>query len=200
MMLRFVALLGIVALSACANSNDLEKPPVPLGDFSLGHNIVVANNMVKGPVSREATQEEWTTSLKSAIAARFDRYDGDRLYHFGVSVQGYVLAQPGVPVVASPKSVLILHLDVWDDAKGVRLLEEPKQITVLESLSGETFLGSGLTQSKEIQMENLSRNAAKLIQNYLEKMHKEEGWFVPETPPAPETVAETAEVAAEAEA
>ena len=195
-MLRFAALLGLLTAMACTNANDLNKPVAPLGDFAFGHNIVVANNMVKGPVSRDASEEEWVTALKSAIGDRFERYEGDRLYHFGVSVQGYVLAQPGVPIVLSPKSVLILNLDVWDDAKGKRMSAEPKQITVMESLSGETILGSGLTQSKEVQIENLSRNAAKLIQNHLRKMHREEGWFGPETPDVSKTVAETAAPAA----
>lgn len=180
----FALLFGVVA---CTNANDLDKAPVELGAFNLGHNIVVAPKMVKGPVSREATPEEWIASLTGAIAERFDRYEGDQLYHFGVSVEGYVLAQPGIPVVASPKSVLIINLTVWDDAKGKKLNEEPEQITILESFSGNSVIGSGLTQSKEQQMKNLSRNAAKQIQNFLVKKHTEEGWFVPVEPPQPES-------------
>lgn len=181
MNMRMMAMALALGLAACSSTKDLQDVPVPLGDFAFGHNVVVANNMVKGPLSREATEEEWVGALTTAIGDRFDRYEGDRLYHFGVSVQGYVLAQPGVPVVASPKSVLIVNLDVWDDAKGQRLNTETKQITVLERMSGETFLGSGLTQSKEQQIKNLSENAARLIKNYLEQQQREEGWFVPET-------------------
>lgn len=180
MLPRFAALIALVLLTACTNANDLDKAPVGLGDFALGHNIVVAPNMVKGPLSREASEEEWKTALSGAIGERFDRYEGDRFYHFATSVEGYVLAQPGVPLVASPKSVLIVNFTVWDDAKGVKLNEKPEQLTVLETLSGPTVLGSGLTQSKEVQMRNLSRNAAKMIQNYLVKKHAEEGWFEPQ--------------------
>lgn len=202
-MLRILAGLTLLAAVACSPVKDLEERPDPLGDFAFGHNIVVANNMVKGPVSREATEEEWKSVLKEAIGTRFDRYEGDKLYHFGVSVQGYVLAQPGVPVVASPKSVLILNLDVWDDEAGAKMNAEPKQITVLETLSGESFFGSGLTQSKERQMEVLSQQAAKQILNYLLRQHKEEGWFgpvieVPESP-AEVPVEEVAEVVENAE-
>ena len=201
-MLRILAGLTLLAAVACSPVKDLEEKPDPLGDFAFGHNIVVANNMVKGPVSREATEDEWKAALKEAIGNRFDRYEGDKLYHFGVSVQGYVLAQPGVPVVASPKSVLIVNLDVWDDAAGARMNAESKQITVLESFSGESFVGSGLTQSKERQMEVLSQQAAKQILTYLTRQHKEKGWFGPEVEPEPEveeTPVETAgeEVAAE---
>ena len=172
------ALISIVVLSACNGASDLDKPAVPLGDFNLYHNIVVAPKVQKLPISREVSEEVLTTAVKDAIAERFDRYDGQQLYHFGVSVEGYVLAQPGIPVVASPKSVLIINLTVWDDAKGKKLNEKPQQITVLESFSTKSVLGSGLTQSKEEQMLGLSRNAAKQIQDFLVKKHSEEGWFL----------------------
>ena len=191
-MLRIIsALLFVAGVAACTNANDLEEAPTDLGDFRLGHNIVVAPKMQKGPLSREASKEEWIASLTGAIAERFDRYEGDRLYHFGVSVEGYVLAQPGVPVVLSPKSVLIINLTVWDDAAQKKLNPEPKQITVLESLSGETMVGSGLTQTAEQQMQNLSRNAVKQIEVYLTRMNNAEGWFT--TGEADDGTAETEE-------
>ncbi|MFX0543976.1 hypothetical protein ACEWPL_000330 [Roseovarius sp. S1116L3] len=177
-MLRFFALLCLtISVAACTNPNDLDKAPVPLGDFALGHNVVVAPNITKGPLSRDASKEEWIASMKQAVDERFSRYDGDKLYHIGVSIEGYVLAMPGVPVVASPKSALILNVTAWDDAAGQKLNEKPEQITVIESISGETVLGSGLTQSKEVQMTNLSRNAAKLIQNWLVRQKYQEDWF-----------------------
>lgn len=178
---------GLLALTACTNANDLSDPPVDLGDFKLGHRVVVAPNLTKGPLSREASVEEWQAAMTKAIAERFDRYDGDKLYHFGISVEGYVLAQPGIPIVANPKSIVIFNVTVWDDAAGKKLNEEVEQITVFESLSGETLLSSGLTQTREQQIENLSRNAAKMIQTYLVRMQREKGWFgsasVAETPP-----------------
>lgn len=177
-MTRWIALvLALVTLSACTNPDDLDRAPVDLGDFALGHNVVVAPNLTKGPASREASKEEWIASMKQAVDERFSRYDGARLYHLGISIEGYVLAVPGVPVVASPKSALILNATLWDDARGVKLNEKPEQITVIESISGETILGSGLTQSKEVQMTNLSRNAAKLIQNWLVREKFKQGWF-----------------------
>ena len=177
-MVRVLALLLSLSLvAACTGAGDLDKPAVPLGNFALGHNIVVAPKVVKGPLSRDASEEELTTALKKAIADRFDRYEGDKQYHFGVSVEGYVLAQPGVPIVLSPKSVLIVRLTVWDDAAGKKLNEEPKQITVLEQVSGETIIGSGLTQTAEVQLKNLSENVSKSIERYLVRQQKSEGWF-----------------------
>ncbi len=177
-MLRLIALFSLlIAVAACTNPNDLDKTPVPLGDFKLGYNVVVAPNITKGPVSRDASKEEWIASMKKAVDERFRRYDGDKLYHLAISIEGYVLAIPGVPIVASPKSALILNVTAWDDAAGKKLNEKPEQVTVIESISGETVIGSGLTQSKEKQMTNLSRNSAKLIQNWLERQKYQEDWF-----------------------
>ncbi|RKF15401.1 hypothetical protein D6850_07525 [Roseovarius spongiae] len=185
MFTRLLALFALLAvLGGCTNPDDLDRAPVDLGDFKLGHDVVVAPNLTKGPASRDASKEEWIASMKAAIDERFRRYDGDRFYHIAASVEGYVLAVPGVPVVASPKSALIINVTVWDDAAGKKLNEEPEQITVVETISGNTILGSGLTQSKEVQMRNLSRNAAKLIQNWMVREMHAKKWFGGPTPKA----------------
>lgn len=171
------ALISIVVLSACNGASDLDKPAVPLGDFNLYHNIVVAPKGQKLPISREVSEEVLTTAVKDAIAERFDRYEGARNYHFGVSVEGYVLAPPGIPLVLAPKSIMILNLTVWDDAAGKKLTDEPHQITVFESLDQGPIVGSGYTKTAEEQLKNLSQNAAKSIETYLVKQNKAEGWF-----------------------
>ncbi|MFU1477449.1 hypothetical protein ACM25N_06975 [Roseovarius sp. C7] len=180
------AVLLLFALGACTNPNDLHEEPAELGNFLLGHNVVVAPNLTKGPASRDASKEEWIKAVKDAVDQRFERFDGDTYYHLGVSIEGYVLAVPGVPIVASPKSALILNVSVWDDAAGKKLNDKPETITVVETFSGNTFLGSGLTQSKAKQMRNLSRNASKQIQSWLERQYHQEGWFggTKETPRA----------------
>ena len=78
--------LLMLSVAACNGVADLQEAPAPLGDFRLGHNIVVAPKVQKGPLSRNASKEELTTALQTAIAERFDRYDGEKLYHFGVSL------------------------------------------------------------------------------------------------------------------
>jgi hypothetical protein len=100
------------------------------------------------------------------------------LYHLAVSVDAYVLAVPGIPLVASPRSALIIGVHVWDDALGRPLNDERRQFTVLENLSGESLLGSGLTQSAEQQLAVLSRNAAITIENWLAS---NPDWFPPAT-------------------
>nr|WP_232489125.1 hypothetical protein [Rhodobacter amnigenus] len=174
LILRRVALFaGLSMLAACAG-NDLEEPPVPLGDFALGLNIVVADNVQKVPISREASAEEWEAVMKEAVAARFGRYEGSRLYNIGISVDGYALAPPGIPVVAAPKSVLVITANIWDDATQTKLNPEGEQFTVFEGMSGDTVIGSGLTRTKKKQMEVLSYNAVKRVEAWLAQ-HPE--WF-----------------------
>lgn len=168
-----VLLLASV-LGACADGRIVGEPRPELGNFRLAHNIVLAGNAVQGPLSRPAPEGAWEEALRGEIAQRFGRYEGDRLYHLAVNVDAYVLAVPGIPLVVSPRSALIIGVHVWDDALGRPLNEERRQITVLESISGETVVGSGLTQTAEQQMQVLSRNAARAIETWLAE-HPE--WF-----------------------
>ena len=170
------SIVVLAFLSACARQ-DLSEPPEPIGDFVLGYTIVVAKNAEPVGPSRKAEPEEWETLLKEKIAARIGRYQGERIYNIAVGVDGYALAVPGVPILLSPKSVLAITVNIWDDALGLKLNEKPKQLIVLERLSGETVVGSGLTQTREQQMRNLAENAARLINNWLVE---NKAWFTPE--------------------
>lgn len=185
-----LALTAALALAACSSGRELREERAELGDFYLAHAIVVADNATVGPASRRASAEDWQEVLTEEMRRRFSRYDGDTLYHLGVSVDGYVLAMPGIPVVAAPKSALILGVTLWDDAAGGKVNERPHRITVLESLSGETVVSSGLTQSAEQQMQNLAENAVLAIENWLAS---NPDWFPPKPEAPPE--AELAEVA-----
>lgn len=171
--------LGL-ALSAC-QTNDLTEPPVELGNFALGHNIVVTSNMQKVPISRDATPEQWEASLEKAMDDRFGRYEGEKLYNIGISIDAFALAPPGVPLVLNPKSALGMTVSIWDDAAQKKLNEEGKQIIVMEKMSGETMVGSGLTQSAAKQMEILSYNAAKAVEGWL--LDNPEWFGLPPLPP-----------------
>ena len=194
--MAFVSVLRVVGLTfmlgllvACAGKEDLTGPPEPMGDFLLGHNIVVADAAQQGPLSRKADPDDWKATLKEAVDARLGRYDGDHYFHIGTHVDAYVLALPGVPLVATPKSVLIISVNVWDDRTGQKLTEKPKQLTVFERSDKSTFIiGSGLRNSKAAQMRNLSRNAARLIQIYL--LSNPEWFGLPprEKPPSRESI------------
>ena len=183
-MIGIVRTVGLVAalglLTACASGAKLGDERAELGNFLLGHGIVVEENAVQGPLSRKAEPGAWKESLEVEIQRRFARYQGDKYYHLGVAVQGYVLAVPGIPLVAAPKSFLILGVTVWDDAAGKKLNAKPHRIVVTESLSGETAISSGLTQSAEQQMANLSQNGVAAIERWLAT---QEDWFPPKAMP-----------------
>jgi len=180
-MIRLLALVtALTVLVGCANPNQ-DKPPSDLGDFQLGYNVVIASKMQKGPISRNATPEEWVDVLTSAVDQRFGGFEGDKLYHFGISVEGYMLAPPGVPVIYNPRSMLLLNITVWDDAAKKKLNDKPFQITVVEDSTADSFvMGSGRERTKEEQMQGLAANAMDQIGDWLVEQKKEAGWF--ETP------------------
>lgn len=186
------AMMMMLALTACGGiRDDLEQTPEPIGNFLLGHNVAVANEPVRGPFSRRAEDEDWKAAMTSAVADRFNntRYFGESYYHIGVAVEGYVLAYPGVPLVYSPRSVLIFTVNFFDDSTGEKLHDEPIQLTVFEPCCSVPFLGTGYTRSAAEQMEGLSFNAARAIER---KMRQNADWFggTPEDLPEDDTILE----------
>lgn len=163
---RLLAISLSLAVVAGCGRRDLEDPPVDLGNFRLGLNIAVADKAEKVPISRAATPDQWEAAMSKAVKDRFGRYSGTRLYNIGVSVDGYALAPPGIPIVAAPRSVLVVTANVWDDAAQKKLNAEGKQITVWEDGAAGIF-GTGYTRSAEDQMEVLSYYAAKKIEEWM---------------------------------
>ena len=167
---RLVLALGLVLMAACAKQ-ELTDPPANLGNFQLGFAVVVADNMKKVPISRDATVEEWETALQKALDARFGRYqNGTKLFNIGVAVDGYALAPPGIPIVASPKSILVVSATVFDDAAQTMLNPEGKgkQITAFErGGDGSGIVGSGYTRTKLQQIDELAFVAALRVEEWL---------------------------------
>lgn len=159
--------LGLGLLAGCG-VRDLDDTPQPMGRFLLGHNVaVVIEDAEVGMASRKVADEVWVGALRGAVNDRFSRYDGDRYYHISVAVLGYVLAEPGIPIVAAPKSILIADVRLFDDTQGGKpITEEPKQLTVFED-GGAVIVGSGHTRSAEEQAANLSANLAKQIHAWM---------------------------------
>ncbi len=183
-------LLLAFMVSACGDAQDLGPTRAELGDFRLGHNIVVVENAQRVAISREIEHETLRSLISDSIDQRFRRYEGTRLYHIAVSVDGYLLAPPGIPVVATPRSVLIIGVHLWDDELGRPLNRQRRQLTVLEGLSGESIVGSGLTRGAEEQAEALALSAARAIENWLVENSE---WFNTGRPPRPEMQAALAE-------
>ncbi len=168
-MRRFlVALPLLAALAACGSSTrDLAEPTEPLGDFRIAHIGVVAPNLQKLLVSRDATQEEWITAVTKALDDRFGRFEGDKYYHLGVSVEAYSLPPPIIP----GKSALALNVTVWDDAVQSKMNPEPKQIHVIKVFE------SRISKNREEQLTGLAEEAARLIEVWLREMQESDGWF-----------------------
>ncbi len=166
--------IGAVMLSACAVT-DLEETPPPMGRFLLGHNIaVVAKDFEVPPLSRELSNEVWVGTVRKAMNDRFSRYDGDQFYHISTAVLGYMLAPPGVPVVAAPKSILMADVNLYRDSDGGKPINpEPKRFTVFEE-GADVIVGSGLTRTAEQQAESLALNLAKQVQDW---MLENKEWF-----------------------
>ncbi len=172
----FKCLAGLtlaVLLAGCDPEADLANRPVDLGQFKLGHNLAIARKPAVLPGSIKVTEAEWKQAVEGAMEARFGRYKGDRLYHFGMSVDGYFLTSldAGIPGVPSPKSVLLMTVTIWDDALGRKLNEEVKEISVVSA-----FGDAGPFPSKKDLLETLSAQAAKSIEVWLVKNPQ---WFTP---------------------
>lgn len=173
-MRRLVFGVFFLILAACSNVADLEGPVEPIGNFQMG--LIVpraADNIEKGPVSREASAQEWQDAFKQSFTTRFGRFSGGKTYDIGVVVDGYILAQVGVPVVAAPKSAIIFRVIIVDSGTQTVLTEEPHQITALETLSAGSVVSSGLANTREEQIADLANSAAKATENWMRK----QPWF-----------------------
>lgn len=186
-MRRFlVALPLLLALAACGSSTrDLAEPVEPLGDFRIGHVGVVAPNLQKLLVSRDATEDEWIAAVTQALGDRFSRFDGSKYYHLGVSVEAYSLPPPIIP----GKSALALNVTLWDDAARAKMNPEPKQIHVIKVFE------SRISKNRDEQLTGLAEEAARQVEIWLREMQASDGWFIPSdgaTPPSAPDVSDAA--------
>lgn len=164
---RTFAATGLAAagLSACAVPDPLDEDLPPMGDFELAFTVVVSENAKKVPPSRNAPPEMLKRVMTAEVERRFGRYQGGTGYVIALNIDGYSLAPPGIPVVLSPKSILVVSANLWR-ADPQEKLAGPEQITTFEGAN--TFLlGSGFTKDAEEQLRTLSRNMAKKVQSWL---------------------------------
>lgn len=158
--------LSALALAACSPSKIEESPP-PIGDFRLGHVVVSEKGSEQAPLSRDIEPGVLTEKLEEAVKDRLGRHRGDRWYHLAISIGAYSLSGAGIPVIAAPRSGLVIEVTVWDDAAAAKLNQEPHAITVLEPTSPETVIGSGFVRTPEEQAEILAISTADLIEIWL---------------------------------
>ena len=170
-MRRLMTMLALCAgLAACTDIDaELAEPTEPLGDFRLGFSEVVAPNVKSLLVSQEVSAEEWIAAVDQAVEARFGRFEGDRLYHLGISVEEYSVAVRA-PLVPS-KSALAVRVTVWDDAAAAKLNDEAEPIVVLKVFEAK------LTTTREEKIAVLAQDVARNIETWLRAQQAEQGWF-----------------------
>ena len=161
-----LSLLGAASvLAGCETPDPVGEELRDMGDFQLAYTVVVSENAQKVPPSRDATPEQWKTVMTSEIERRFGRYQGGKDYVIALNIDGYALAPPGIPIVLSPKSILVVSANVWE-ANPQKKIAGPEQITTFEG-ADTLFLGSGLMKDAEEQMETLARNMAQKVQSWM---------------------------------
>ncbi len=176
-MLRILTLITGLALMGACTQTQLYEEPESLGEFKLRVNYAFAEKAKQGPVSRDATPKEWEDAIQNAVDIRLGRYEGAQEYDIGISLEGYMLAPPGIPVIYNPKSTAIVLVNVYDVGKK-EFVAKKKQFQVLEDTTGESALaGSGHSRTKEEQMNGLALKVADRVEEWLAEEHKDNGWF-----------------------
>ncbi|CTQ50084.1 hypothetical protein [Jannaschia donghaensis] len=164
---RTFAATGLAAagLSACAAPDPLGEDLPPMGDFELAFTVVVSENAKKIPPSRTATPEQLKSVMTAEVERRFGAYSGGTGYVIALNIDGYSLAPPGIPIVLTPKSILVVSANLWR-ADPQEKLAGAEQISTFEG--AETLLlGSGLVKDADQQLETLCRNMARKVQAWL---------------------------------
>lgn len=154
------------ALSACTRPIEQEIAAQPIGDFSLANLVVVVNDPIKGPMSRELSDDQIEAAVRGAVQSRLGRFTGAGRYTIGIKVGGYVLARRGIPVLVAQKSILLMNVGLFDET-GQMISGDWKRMTVFEEAGGDTIIGSGYSQTAEEQLAELANNTAIQIERWL---------------------------------
>ena len=177
--MKILKILAAIAVLSGCTPPIMEATVKPIGDFSLGFNLVAGDAMIKGPLSRDGDPAVISAAVKDAIDARLSKYDGDKRYHLITRIDAYTLGRTGVPLIFSPQTALVVYMSVWDDAAQKRLNEEPMQLIVLENTNKSNLLGSGIAQTKNQQIKSIADSAAYQIEEWLRVQNRDKGWFDP---------------------
>ncbi len=173
-----ILIAGLAALGACTQTL-VDEAPEDLGAFKLRVNYAFAEKAVQGPVSRDATPQEWADAIQQAVDIRLGRYQGTQEYDIGISLEGYMLAPPGIPVIYNPKSTAIVLVNVYDVGKK-EFLAKGKQFQVLEDTTSDSaVVGSGNSRTRDEQMSGLALKIADRVEEWLAEEHMKNGWFAP---------------------
>lgn len=184
-MIRLFALLtSLVFLTACGETQ-LDEAPEDLGDFKMRVGFVYTDKALQWPLSRSAETSEWNEPIERAMEARLGRYNGSGKYDVAVTLEGFLLATGGIPVLINPKSAAVVNVFVYDVSTQTYLAKE-HQMEIFEDTTGESaIIGSGYSRTKEEQIEGLSLRIIDALEEYMAEQHAEHGWFTPKTAQEP---------------
>ena len=160
-------LIAVLVLVGCDQPASLPANPPPIGDFRLGHVTVSAKGSQVPSFAREVAPSVMEEALVDAMKERLGRHKGGKYYNLSIAVDAYALAEAGIPIVASLKSGMIIRVVVWEDATATRLTDPDHTVAIVEPVSPDTILGSGLTREAEEQATVLSRTAAAEVERWL---------------------------------
>lgn len=178
-MTRIIALFATLSLLVACGETRLDEAPEDLGAFQARIVHVYTEKALQWPMSRSADHSEWTDPIKSALESRLRRYEGVQQYDVAVTLEGFMLAPAGVPVLFSPKSVVVVNVFVYD-VEQETFLAKKHQMEIFESTTGESALvGSGHARSKQEQIQGLAVNIADKVEEWMAEQHREQGWFAP---------------------
>ncbi|GAA6194283.1 hypothetical protein [Phaeobacter sp. NW0010-22] len=176
-MFRILTTLTVALFLAACGETQLNEAPEDMGAFRARVVHVFTDKALKWPLSRDAEASEWNAPMERAMETRLRRYDGAQEYDVAVSLEGFLLAPPGIPVLVNPKSVVVVNVFVYDVARK-EYLARKVQMEVYEDTTGQSaILGSGHSRTKEEQIAGLSLNIADKIEEWMAEEHKENGWF-----------------------
>lgn len=176
-MYRVLAVLASLFLLAACAATELHNEPQNLGAFKLRVGHIYTDKALQWPLSRNAEASEWNQPLEQALETRLRRYQGAQEYDVAITLEGFMLAPPGIPVLVSPKSVAVVNVFVYDVANK-KYLARKEQMEVFEDTTGESaILGSGHSRTKEEQIAGLSLNIVDKVESWMAEQHQAEGWF-----------------------
>ncbi len=178
-MARLLSVFAALVLLGACGATQVDETPENLGAFKARVLHVFTDKALQWPLSRDAAASEWAEPMERAMNARLGRYQGKQEYDVAVTLEGFMLAPPGVPILFSPKSIAVVNVFVYD-VTGKTFLAEKVQMKIFEDTTGESALvGSGHSRTKAEQIDGLALNIADKVEEYIAEKHLEEGWFAP---------------------
>lgn len=157
-----------IATSRSPTTSEKEqKADEVLGDFRLGHNVIVAPKITRGEGSIVVPKQVFVGAVEKSNVEQFKVYSGSSLYHLGISLEGYTVSPPET---LGFRSALIAAVTVWNDTTSSKLNQNPKVFTV-------TYDPMSTDVNTATQVTNLSKKLSTEIEKWLVIQNTESDWF-----------------------